>query len=70
MYAGVQPNMYGSEGNLNCDLTTTQSLLLGLHTGTFDWTRGVLENFFRFDQRPDGPRYRGPSMSSNCQHLR
>ena len=91
---GVLPNVYGSPGNFNCDLTTTQSLLLGLHTGSFDWARGVLENFFRFDQvralqfplshsfshtnlkspcaeqRPDGPRYRGPSMVSNGQHLR
>jgi hypothetical protein len=66
---GVLPNVYGGAGNFNCDLTTTQSLRLGLYTGSFAWARGVLEKFFKFDQRADGPRYRGPSMPSNAQHI-
>ena len=60
---------YGAMGNDNCDITLRSSMELALEIGAFDFARGVLENFFRFDLRQDGPRYRGPSFDSNNNHI-
>ena len=66
----MQPNQYGSNGNMNCDLTLSSSLTLALGLGADEFATGVIENYFTFGYRThDGPRYRGPSMSENGNHM-
>jgi hypothetical protein len=60
---------YGKDGDNNCDITFVNSMELALEIGAFDFARGIMENFFQFDLREDGPRYRGPSFTSNAYHL-
>eukprot|EP01052_Picozoa_sp_SAG31_P032453 SAG31_NODE_3561_length_4122_cov_2.472036_2_plen_637_part_00 len=60
---------YGKTGDNNCDLSFIQSMELSLEIGAFDFARGVMENYFQYDLREDGPRYRGPSFTSNALHL-
>lgn len=67
---GVNPNGYGNDGNMNCDLTLSSSMSIALSLGAYEYATGVLENYFTFGYRPhDGPRYRGPSMSENGAHM-
>ena len=43
---GVNPNGYGNDGNMNCDLTLSSSLSLALSLGAHTYATGVLENYF------------------------
>eukprot|EP01051_Picozoa_sp_SAG22_P001015 SAG22_NODE_35_length_27276_cov_20.395849_3_plen_574_part_00 len=60
---------YGKTGDNNCDLSFIQSMEMSLEIGAFEFAGGVMENFFQYDLREDGPRYRGPSFDSNARHL-
>ena len=48
---GALPNVYGSPGNFNADLTIVSSMNMALHVGATDWARGVLENFLTHGMR-------------------